>query len=81
MEEITIKELNVDYYKKELDTAIREIHSQGEEIKNLEEEIDTQNQIIRELREELDRISHEDEVIITAKHKIKSVDIYFEEVK
>ena len=79
MEEITIKELNVDYYKKELETAVKELHSQGEEIKALENEIDDQNQLIRELQAEIDRISHEDEVVITTKHKIKDLTIYFEE--
>lgn len=74
------KTLGVDYYKTELETAIRELHSNGEEIKHLEEEIDSQNQIIRTLREELDRISHEDEIVITTKHKISIISVQFEEV-
>lgn len=74
------KTLGIDYYKAELETAIRELHSNGEEIKHLEEEIDSQNQIIRTLREELDRISHEDEIVITTKHKISIISVQFEEV-
>lgn len=77
MEEITINELGIDYYKQELETAIKEIHSQGEEIKALETEIDDQNQLIRELRAEIDRISHEDEVIITTKHTIENIVVTF----
>ena len=76
MEEITIQELK---YKDQLDAAIKELKEANEEIKALEEEIDDQNQIIRELRAEIDRISHEDEVVITTKHKIKDLTIYFEE--
>lgn len=76
MEEITIQELQ---YKDKLDAAIKELKEANEEIKALEEEIDGQNQIIRELRAEIDRISHEDEVVITTKHKIKDLTIYFEE--
>ena len=76
MEEITIQELK---QKDKLDAAIKELKEANEEIKALEEEIDDQNQIIRELRAEIDRISHEDEVVITTKHKIKDLTIYFEE--
>lgn len=76
MEEITIQELQ---YKDKLDAAIKELKEANEEIKALEEEIDDQNQIIRELRAEIDKISHEDEVVITTKHKIKDLTIYFEE--
>lgn len=76
MEEITIQELQ---YKDKLDAAIKELKEANEEIKALEEEIDGQNQLIRELRAEIDEISHEDEVIITTKHKIKDLTIYFEE--
>ena len=76
MEEITIQELK---YKDKLDAAIKELKEANEEIKALEEEIDGQNQLIRELRAEIDRISHEDEVVITTKHKIKDLTIYFEE--
>lgn len=76
MEEITIQELK---YKDQLDAAIKELKEANEEIKALEEEIDGQNQIIRELRAEIDEISHEDEVVITTKHKIKDLTIYFEE--
>ena len=79
MEGITLKPLNDSYYKKELETAIKELHDAQEEIKALESEIDDQNQIIRELRAEIDKISHEDEVVITTKHKIKDLSIYFEE--
>lgn len=78
MEEITIKELNIDYYKKELESAIRELHDAQNEIKALESEIDDQNMLIRELRAEIDEISHEDEVVITTKHKIGNIEIYFE---
>ena len=76
MEEITIQELQ---YKDKLDAAIKELKEANEEIKALEEEIDDQNQLIRELRAEIDKISHEDEVVITTKHKIKDLTIYFEE--
>ena len=76
MEEITIQELQ---YKDKLDAAINELKEANEEIKALEEEIDDQNQLIRELRAEIDKISHEDEVVITTKHKIKDLTIYFEE--
>ena len=76
MEEITIQELQ---YKDKLDAAIKELKEANEEIKALEEEIDGQNQLIRELRAEIDKISHEDEVVITTKHKIKDLTIYFEE--
>jgi len=76
MEEITIQELQ---YKDKLDAAIKELKEANEEIKALEEEIDGQNQLIRELRAEIDEISHEDEVVITTKHKIKDLTIYFEE--
>lgn len=76
MEEITIQELQ---YKDKLDAAIKELKEANEEIKALEEEIDDQNQLIRELRAEIDEISHEDEVVITTKHKIKDLTIYFEE--
>lgn len=79
MEEVTINELDKDYYKKELESAIRQLHEAQEEIKSLNNEIDDQNQIIRELRSEIDRISHEDEVIITTKHKISNCLIYFAE--
>lgn len=75
MEEITIQELK---QKDKLDAAIKELKEANEEIKALEEEIDGQNQIIRELRAEIDRISHEDEVVITTKHKIGNIEIYFE---
>jgi len=75
MEEITIQELQ---YKDRLDAAIEELKEANEEIKALEEEIDGQNQIIRELRAEIDKISHEDEVVITTKHKIDSIEICFE---
>lgn len=80
MEEITIKELDIDYYKKELQTAIKELHDAREEIKALEEEIDDQNAIIKTLRTELDEIVHEDEVVITTKHKINYINVGFEEV-
>ena len=76
MEEITIQELK---QKDKLDAAIKELKEANEEIKALEEEIDDQNQLIRELRAEIDRISHEDEIVITTKHKIKDLTIYFEE--
>lgn len=76
MEEITIQELQ---YKDKLDAAIKELKEANEEIKALEEEIDGQNQLIRELRAEIDEISHEDEIVITTKHKIKDLTIYFEE--
>lgn len=76
MEEITIQELQ---YKDRLDAAIKELKEANEEIKTLEEEIDGQNQLIRELRAEIDEISHEDEIVITTKHKIKDLTIYFEE--
>ena len=76
MEEITIQELQ---YKDKFDAAIKELKEANEEIKALEEEIDGQNQLIRELRAEIDEISHEDEVVITTKHKIKDLTIYFEE--
>lgn len=76
MEEITIQELQ---YKDKLDAAIKELKEANEEIKALEEEIDGQNQLIRELRAEIDKISHEDEIVITTKHKIKTIDVYFEE--
>lgn len=76
MEGITIQELQ---YKDKLDAAIKELKEANEEIKALEEEIDGQNQLIRELRAEIDEISHEDEVVITTKHKIKDLTIYFEE--
>lgn len=76
MEQITIQELQ---YKDKFDAAIKELKEANEEIKALEEEIDGQNQLIRELRAEIDEISHEDEVVITTKHKIKDLTIYFEE--
>lgn len=80
MEEIKLKELDIDYYKKELQTAIKELHEAQEEIKALESEIDDQNAIIRNLRTELDEVVHEDEVVITTKHKISYINIGFEEV-
>lgn len=76
MEEITIQDLK---QMDRLDAAIKELKEANEEIKALEEEIDGQNQLIRELRAEIDEISHEDEVVITTKHKIKDLTIYFEE--
>ena len=75
MEEITIQELQ---YKDKFDAAIKELKEANEEIKALEEEIDGQNQLIRELRAEIDEISHEDEIVITTKHKIDNIEICFE---
>ena len=59
MEGIKLEPLNDSYYKKELETAIKELHDAQEEIKALESEIDDQNQIIRELRAEIDKIISE----------------------
>lgn len=77
MEDINIKELDIDYYKKELQSAIRELHDAQEEIKALGSEIEDQNILIRSLREEIDKISHENEVVITTKHPIENIEIYF----
>lgn len=70
--------LGIDYYREELEKAIRSLHGAQEEIKALESEIDDQNAIIRTLREELDEISH-DEIVITTKHKVSAINVYFEE--
>lgn len=69
--------LGIEYYREELEKAIMSLHGAQEEIKALESEIDDQNAIIKTLREELDKISH-DEIVITTKHKVSAINVYFE---
>lgn len=64
------KILDIDYYRKELETAIRDLHAARNEIEYLQKECN-------DLREEIDKISHEDEIIITTKHPIENIEIYF----
>ena len=70
MEEITIKELNIDYYKKELESAIKELHQAQEDIKLLSAENCA-------LKEENKKIVSEDEIVIKTARKIDNIEIYF----
>lgn len=70
MEEITLKPLNDDYYKNELEKAIKELHQAQEDIKLLTAEND-------ELKEQLNKISNEDEIVIRTARKIDNIEIYF----
>lgn len=82
MEEM--KTLDKEYYKKELETAIRDLTAARNEIKYLEDEIQeltSENSKMKErLQEtisEMNEMKHEDEVIITTKHKICDIEITF----
>lgn len=57
---------------------IRRIETPEDDPVVLLEKLADAREEINNLREEIDRISHEDEVIITTKHPIKSIDIYFD---
>lgn len=70
MENIT--NIPEDELRKQLDAALLKLVDARDEIMSLNKEVN-------ELRELLDRCEHEDEVVITTKHKIRSVDLYFEE--
>ena len=71
MENITLN-LPEEELRKQLDEALLKLVDARDEIVSL-------NREINELREMMDKIGHEDEVIITTKHKIRSIDLYFEE--
>lgn len=62
-------ELTIDYYKSELEKAIRSLHDAQEEIEALKSEN-------ADLCEHAFKV-REDEVIIKCKHEIKSIDISF----
>ena len=57
---------------------IRRIETPEDDPVTLLEKLADAREEINNLREEIDRISHEEEVIITTKHNIKSIDIYFD---
>ena len=62
--------LGIDYYREELEKAIRSLHEAQEEIAALKEEN-------AELCEQAFKV-REDELTIRCKHEIKSIDIYFD---
>lgn len=61
--------LGIEYYREELEKAIRSLHEAQEEIAALKEEN-------AELCEQAFKV-REDEIIIKCKHEIKSIDINF----
>lgn len=61
--------LGVEYYREELEKAIRSLHEAQEEIASLKEEN-------ADLCEQAFRVK-EDEITIKCKHEIKSIDINF----
>ena len=63
-------ELSIDYYKEELEKAIRSLHEAQEEIEALKSEN-------ADLCEHAFKVRDE-EVVIRCKHEIKSIDIYFD---
>ena len=63
-------ELGIDYYKEELEKAIRSLHEAQEEIEALKSEN-------ADLCEHAFKVRDE-EVVIRCKHEIKSIDIYFD---
>ena len=69
MENITLN-LPEEELRKQLDEALLKLVDARDEIVSL-------NREINELREMLDKVEHEDEVVLTTKHPIKSVEIYF----
>lgn len=69
MENITLN-LPEEELRKQLDEALLKLVDARDEIMSL-------NREINELREMLDKVVHEDEVVLTTKHPIKSVEIYF----
>ena len=64
------KALDMEYYKAELERTIRDLQAARNEIEYLQKEN-------AELVDELNKMSHEDEVIITTKHPIDTIDISF----
>ena len=62
--------LGIEYYREELEKAIRSLHEAQEEIAALKEEN-------AELCEQAFKV-REDEITIHCKHEIKSIDIYFD---
>ena len=69
--------LGADYYKEELERAIRDLHAARNEIEYLNKENNDLIQEVGQLRKDLDRLEHEDEVVITTKHPIKNIEVYF----
>ena len=69
MENITLN-LPEEELRKQLDEALLKLVDARDEIVSL-------NREINELREMLDKVEHEDEVVLTTKHPIKSVEVYF----
>lgn len=72
---------------KEMYLYLLDRHNEGREelkhchelIDNLEGQLDESQRRINELIDKVNEMKHEDEVIITTKHKIRSIDLYFEE--
>ena len=61
----------------ELQTALEKLMEAREEIAALEEENEKLRGESKRLREMMDEMVHEDEVVITTKHHIENIEIYF----
>lgn len=59
-------------------TVSREVHDEVlQKLVDARDEIMSLNKEINELRQMLDDLKHEDEVVITTKHRIKSIELDF----
>ena len=59
-------------------TVSREVHDEVlQKLVDARDEILSLNKEINELRQMLDDLKHEDEVVITTKHRIKSIELDF----
>lgn len=61
------------------DKGDEELKNCHELIAKLEDQLDESQRRINELVDEVNAVQHEDEIVITTKHKVKSIDLYFEE--
>lgn len=66
-----MEQLDINYYKNELEQAIRNLKAARDEIQFLQQEND-------KLIEELKQAKTTNCIVIDTKHKIKNIEIYYE---